>query len=198
MVDTAVMSPPVGLLARRASNPYPYFHWLRDNAPAFPERKRDGRTVWYLSRYDDVRTLLTDERLSKNPDLVPGYRPGPAGLNKHLVHADPPEHTRLRRLVNTAFAPRRIAALEPFVLRTAEQLLDRVDPDHGVDLIEEFALPLTFTLICTILGVPPHMNTPATRTMFTNTVVPTGRRTDDQLRAFSHRTRRTQTTSPRW
>jgi cytochrome P450 len=185
MVDAPVASPPAPLLACRTSNPYPYFRWLRHNAPVFPERKRDGRTVWHVSRYDDVRRLLTDERLSKNPDVVPGYRPGPAGLNKHLVHADPPEHTRLRRLVSTAFLPRRIAALEPFVQRTAEQLLARVDADAGVDLIDEFALPLTFTLICTILGVPEHLNTPATRMMLTDTVVPTsGHRTDDQLRAF--------------
>lgn len=185
MVDAPLASPPVELLDRRARDPYPYFRWLRHHEPVLPERKRDGRTVWHVSRYEDVRRLLTDERLSKNPDLVPGYRAGPAGLNKHLVHADPPEHTRLRRLVNAAFLPRRITALEPFVRHTAEGLLDRVHPDLGVDLIEEFALPLTFTLICTILGVPEHLNTPTTRTMLANTVVPTsGARTDDQLRAF--------------
>ncbi|MCK2238747.1 MULTISPECIES: cytochrome P450 [unclassified Crossiella] len=186
MTDVLVQaSPPAELLARRASDPYPYFRWLREHAPVFAERKRDGRLIWHISRHDDVRALLGDERLSKNPDAVPGYRPGPEGLNKHLVHADPPEHTRLRRLVSTAFLPRRIAALEPFIQRTAEDLLDRLDPDTGIDLIGEFALLLTFTLICTILGVPEQLNTPATRTLLTNTVVPTaGRRTDDRLRAF--------------
>ncbi|WP_460652058.1 cytochrome P450 family protein [Kribbella endophytica] len=156
-------------------------------APAYglTERKRSGRTIWHVSRYDDVRRLLTGKRLSKNPDHVPGYRAGPAGLNKHLVHADAPEHTRPRRLVNAAFLPRRIAALEPFVQQTVDDLLAPLDPEAGVDLVEDFALPLTFTLICTILGVPAELNTPATRSMLAATVVPTaGQQTDDQLLAF--------------
>ncbi|MEV8376823.1 cytochrome P450 [Kribbella sp. NPDC056861] len=185
MVDVLLAGPPAELLARRTDDPYPYFRWLRRHAPVFAERKGQGRTIWSVSRYDDVRLLLTDKRLSKNPDLYPGYKPGPAGLNKHLVHADPPEHTRLRRLVNNAFVPRRIAALEPFVAQTAGRLLDQVDPDDGLDLINDFAMPLTFTLICTILGVPEHLNTPAMRTMLANTVVPaSGHRTDDELRTF--------------
>lgn len=185
MVEVLLAGPPAELLERRTDDPYPFFSWLRRHAPVFAERKGQGRTIWSVSRYDDVRRLLTDKRLSKNPDLVPGYKPGPAGLNKHLVHADPPEHTRLRQLVNNAFIPRRIAALEPFVGQTAERLLDQLDPRDGIDLINDFALPLTFTLISTVLGVPEHLNTPATRKMLADTVVPTsGHRTDDELRAF--------------
>jgi len=186
MADAPVLvKPPSVLLRLRGSDPYPYFRWLRQTAPAYPEVKRDGRVVWHVSRYDDVKCLLADERLSKDPERVAGYRAGPEGLNKHLVHADPPEHTRLRRLVGAAFLPSRIAALEPLVERTAKRLLDRVDPERGVDVVGEFALPLTFALICAILGVPEEMNTPATRKMLSNTVVPTsGHRSDKRLRAF--------------
>ncbi|KND37271.1 cytochrome P450 [Streptomyces acidiscabies] len=178
-------SPPADLVSHRTSDPYPYFRWLRHHAPAFAEHKASGLTVWHVSRYDDVHRLLGDRRLSKNPDLVPGYRPGPDGLNRHLVHCDPPEHTRLRHLVNGAFLPRRVSALEPYITDAARALLDRLVPEDGVDVIADFAAPLTFNLICTILGVPDHMNTPAVRAMLADTVVPGARpHSGAALRAF--------------
>ena len=82
-----VPSPPPGLLAARVRDPYPYFAWLRRHAPAHADRRPGRPTVWQISRYADVRALLTDGRLSKDPGRVPGYVPGPAGLNRHLVHA---------------------------------------------------------------------------------------------------------------
>ncbi|GAB4050599.1 cytochrome P450 family protein [Catellatospora paridis] len=168
----AVEDVPAHLLQMRHSDPYPFFAWLRRSAPLLHERKRSGLSVWHVAGYADVRALLSDARLSKRPELVPTYVPGPAGLNRHLVHADPPEHTRLRGLVNAAFIPRRVAALEPLIARTAQGLLDRL-PEFGVvDLIEEFAMPLTFNLICTILGVPDELNTARTRQILAATVVP--------------------------
>ncbi|WP_327306197.1 cytochrome P450 [Streptomyces sp. NBC_01298] len=160
------------MLAARARDPYPYFAWLRRHAPVRAER-RDGRpTVWQVSRYEDVRALLTDERLSKDPGRVPGYVAGPAGLNRHLVHADPPDHTRLRTLVNTAFVPRRIAQLEPFITSTAHQLLDRVEGHVHVDVIGDFAAPLTFRMICAILGVPEELDNAETRDTLMATIAP--------------------------
>uniref|UniRef100_A0AAU2JWB4 Cytochrome P450 n=1 Tax=Streptomyces sp. NBC_00049 TaxID=2903617 RepID=A0AAU2JWB4_9ACTN len=85
--------------------------------------------------------------------------PGPTGLNRHLVHADPPDHTRLRTLVNAAFVPRRIARLEPLIADTANRLLDRVEQHAHVDVIADFAAPLTFRMICAILGVPVSWTT---------------------------------------
>ncbi|GAA0600690.1 cytochrome P450 [Kutzneria viridogrisea] len=188
MVDARVLAVPVvprQLSAQRGRDPYPYFGWLRANAPALPELRAGGYTVWYVSRYEDVLSLLADQRLSKNPDLVPGYVSGPLGANRHLVHADPPEHARLRKLVGAAFLPRRIAALEPLIAGTARQLLDRADPAQGMDLIEDFALPLTFTLICTILGVPEQLITPATRQLLADTMVPShASDTREQLQVF--------------
>ncbi|MEV0093798.1 cytochrome P450 [Streptomyces sp. NPDC050738] len=165
-------SPPRELLAARVQDPYPYFAWLRRHAPAHADRRAGRPTVWQISRHDDVRALLTDGRLSKDPDRVPGYVPGPTGLNRHMVHADPPDHTRLRSLVNAAFVPRRIAQLEPVVTETAHQLLDRVEQSSHVDVIADFAAPLTFRMICAILGVPQELDNPATRDTLMATIAP--------------------------
>ncbi|MFJ9250707.1 cytochrome P450 [Streptomyces sp. NPDC101776] len=172
MPAPAVPSPPAGLLAARVQDPYPYFAWLRRHAPAYPDRRPGRPAVWQISRYDDVHALLTDGRLSKNPGRVPGYVPGPAGLNRHLVHADPPDHTRLRTLVNAAFVPRRIARLEPFVADTANRLLDRIGQHTHIDVIAAFAAPLTFRMICAILGVPVELDNAATRQTLMATIAP--------------------------
>ncbi|MFG2944248.1 cytochrome P450 family protein [Streptomyces adustus] len=166
--------PPQQLLDRRVADPYPYFAWLRRHAPVSAERKTNGMTVWQIARYTDVDALIADGRLSKRPERVPGYVAGPPGLNRHLVHSDPPDHTRLRALVNTAFIPRRVTALEPVVRTAATQLLDRLEGRRRVELIGDFAGPLTFAVICRILGVPPAMDTPELREVLLATVMPTG------------------------
>lgn len=166
-------SPPVELLAARVQDPYPYFAWLRRHAPAHADRRPGRPSVWQISRFEDVRALLTDGRLSKDPGRVPGYIPGPTGLNRHVLHADPADHTRLRALVNSAFVPRRIAQLEPLIADTANQLLDRIKRHARVDVIAAFAEPLTFRMICAILGVPGELDTPATRDTLLATIDPT-------------------------
>ncbi|MER5867492.1 cytochrome P450 [Kitasatospora sp. NPDC002040] len=188
MSSPALPSPPPALLAARVRDPYPYFAWLRRNAPLHADRRPGRPTVWQVSRYADVRALLTDNRLSKDPGRVSGYVAGPAGLNRHLVHADPPDHTRLRTLVNTAFIPRRIAQLEPFIAETAGRLLDRLDHHTHVDVIADFAAPLTFRMICAVLGIPPELDHPETRDTLMATIAPTpGRdpaRVDEALHAL--------------
>lgn len=129
-----------------------------------------GLPVWQISRYGDVRDLLADPRLSKQPATASSARSaGPAGLQDNLVNADPPDHTRLRRLVNKAFVPARIAALEPLIRATAEDLIDGL-PADPVDLIDDFAAPLAFAMIRTILGVPADLCTPELRVMLLETL----------------------------
>ncbi|MDI9888565.1 hypothetical protein QMZ92_30410 [Streptomyces sp. HNM0645] len=79
MPAEAVPRPPSDLLASRMRDPYPYFAWLRRHAPAYVERRPGRAAVWQVSRYQDVRALPADPRLSKHPGMVPGYVPGPAG-----------------------------------------------------------------------------------------------------------------------
>jgi cytochrome P450 len=75
-----------------------------------------------------------------------------------MLSVDPPDHTRLRRLVSSAFSPRRVEAMRPRVHGIVDDLLDEIadqGPDRRVDLVAAFAFPLPFTVICELLGVPP-------------------------------------------
>jgi cytochrome P450 len=148
-------------------NPHGYFARMREEGPVTPAVMPDGDRVWLVTRYAEVRAALADPRLHKDwagkltepgwvPDEVMGY------LNVHMLNADPPDHTRLRKLVTKAFTARRVAGLRPRVEAITASLLDAAEArgpeDAGredvIDLIEAFAFPLPVTVICELLGVP--------------------------------------------
>jgi len=122
-----------------------------------------GAPVWLVTGYAEAREVLA------HPDVVKG---GPGGgphrdalpahsaaaMDQHLLSADPPDHTRLRRLVSAAFTRRRIDALEPRVRRITDGLLDDMAVAGAggapVDLIRAFGYPLPITVISELLGVP--------------------------------------------
>jgi cytochrome P450 len=122
----------------------------------------NGTRAWLVTGYDAVRAVLTDPRLVKNPSWTPGGDLLPpeihAAMNSDLLHRDPPDHTRLRRLVSGAFTRRRVQALAPRVQQIADGLLDDlVDAlaERGTaDLIAAYAYPLPITVIGELLGVP--------------------------------------------
>jgi cytochrome P450 len=92
-----------------------------------------------------------------------------------MLTVDPPDHTRLRRLVSAAFSPRRVEALRAHVQTVADDLLDNIaaqGPDSRVDLVGAFAFPLPFTVICELLGVPAPDRAPLGQG-FTKLLVPT-------------------------
>src|SRR5256885_9955691 len=94
--------------------------------------------------------------LASGGEVVAEGLPGPA-FARHMLVVDPPDHTRLRRLVAAAFSVRRIEGLRPHVQSIVDDLLDDVGargPENRVDLVESFAFPLPFTVICELLGVP--------------------------------------------
>jgi cytochrome P450 len=146
------------------ADPYPFFEAMRSQCPAQRVRLADGHDAWVILGYDAARAALMDSRLSKdmvaalaeNPDVADEGLPGRA-FARHMLAVDPPDHTRLRRLVSKAFIPSRIAALAPSIERLAEELLDDLEdsgPESPVDLVEHFAHPLPFRVICELLGVP--------------------------------------------
>ncbi|WP_328507011.1 cytochrome P450 family protein [Streptomyces sp. NBC_00391] len=147
-----------------ATNPYPAYAWLRDHAPVHRTRLPSGVEAWLVTRYADAKQALADGRLSKNPAHhdepahargktgIPGERK--AELMTHLLNIDPPDHTRLRRLVSKAFTPRRVAEFAPRVQELTDQLIDRFADKGEADLIHEFAFPLPIYAICDLLGVP--------------------------------------------
>ncbi|WP_326597149.1 cytochrome P450 family protein [Streptomyces sp. NBC_01803] len=148
------------------ADPYPAYAWLRENAPVHRAVLPSGVAAWLVTRYADARRALADPRLSKNPgrhsaaDHASGRVgiPGERGANvmTHLLNIDPPDHTRLRRLVSTAFTPRRVAEFEPRVRELSERLVDGFAGAGSADLIDEFAFPLPIYAICDLLGVPPE------------------------------------------
>ncbi|MET9726722.1 cytochrome P450 family protein [Streptomyces zaomyceticus] len=147
-----------------ASDPYPAYAWLREHAPVHRTTLPSGVEAWLVTRYADARQALADQRLSKNPAHhdesphakgktgIPGERK--AELMTHLLNIDPPDHTRLRRLVSKAFTPRRVAEFAPRVQELTDRLIDSFVEKGSADLIHEFAFPLPIYAICDLLGVP--------------------------------------------
>src|SRR5437762_3702788 len=145
-------------------DPFPVFAAVRDRGPVHAVTLADGHAAWLVVGYEEARAALNDARLSKDmqaalaasSDVVAEGLPGPA-FARHMLLVDPPDHTRLRRLVASAFTIRRVEALRPRVQTIIDELLDRIaseGADRRVDLVAHFAFPLPFTVICELLGVP--------------------------------------------
>jgi cytochrome P450 len=124
---------------------------------------REGLYASVVVGYEDARSLIADPRLSKDPRRAPrdwqeAGRGRPledrAGLGTHLLTTDPPEHTRLRRLIASAFSLRRVERLRDRVQRHAHELIDGFEDRPEVDLITGYAFPLPVTVLCELLGVP--------------------------------------------
>ncbi len=146
------------------ADPFPTFAAMRRAAPVYPHQAPDGATIWYVTRYEDVMTVLRDnQNFVKDVQHARPSRPAlyssPSrsvhpGLNQNMLFADPPAHTRLRALVGQAFTPRRVKGMESAVQATADALLDAASVRPEMDLIADFALPLPVIVICDLLGVP--------------------------------------------
>jgi cytochrome P450 len=139
-------------------DPPPANREAQQTAPLVRVNLWDGSRPWFVTRYDQQRTLLADPRISANV-MRPGY-PSPqpipeGGANTSFILMDDPDHMRLRRMVTAPFAIRRIEALRPATQRIADELIDAMSAkgDHA-DLVEAFALPLPSLVISELLGVP--------------------------------------------
>lgn len=142
-------------------DPYPEYERLRAADPVH----ESPLGFWMLSRYDDVTALLRsghsvdDSKVGPGPfhdinDAVYGdRRERMAGLS--MLDVDPPDHTRLRKLVAKAFTPRSIADLEPRIVGLVDAALDRIEDAGSVDLVDALAFPLPFAVISEMLGTPP-------------------------------------------
>ncbi|MFF4694720.1 cytochrome P450 family protein [Streptomyces chattanoogensis] len=140
-------------------DPYAAYAALREAGPVHRITGTDGQPAWLVTRYDDVRSAFTDPRLSLDKrHAAPGGYSGfalPPALDANLLNMDPPDHTRVRRLVVKAFTPGRIDALREPVRRIADDLLDAMEERGGqADLIADYAGQLPIIVICDLLGVP--------------------------------------------
>ena len=136
-------------------DPYSVHARLRAQRPVSPVIMPGGTPAWLVTGYAEARAALTDPRLRKN---MPGWHPEPdsifAALDVHMLNSDPPDHERLRRLVNKAFTARRVERLRPRITAITTGLLDDMSTREQVDLLASFAFPLPITVICELLGVP--------------------------------------------
>ncbi|MCA9926587.1 MAG: cytochrome P450, partial [Anaerolineales bacterium] len=145
------------------ANPFPTFAAMRADAPIYAHRSPNGKTIWYVMRYEDVVTVLKDnDHFCKDPRRALSDDARPRGkklsvhqaINQNMLFSDPPDHTRLRALVNQAFTPRRVEGMRVRVQQIADELLDGVAVHGKMDLIADYALPLPVIVICDLLGIP--------------------------------------------
>ena len=139
-------------------DPFGTFARMRTECPVYAHTDRGGRTTWYFTRYDDVRAVLHDPRFIKDIATVTAPKASrnrlQDAINRNMLFSDPPDHTRLRGLVNQAFTPRRVAQMAPKVQKATNELLDAVAGEGQMDLIASFALPLPVIVISDLLGIP--------------------------------------------
>jgi cytochrome P450 len=149
-----------------ADDPYPHYRQLREHDPVH----LSPLGVWMLFGYSDCFTLLRDPRASVDPanerELSAAARAERVRMFEELfpdrvlrestgiLFIDPPDHTRLRKLVSKAFTPRRVAQLRPKVQELVDRMLDEVAPLGEMELIADLAFPLPFIVISDMLGMP--------------------------------------------
>jgi len=141
-------------------DPYPQYAALRAAAPVY----QDPLGFWLLTCYDDVSWLLRaglsveDRNVATSPLLQRReqlYGEEAARPRVAMLYRDPPDHTRLRRLVSKAFTPRAVQALAPRITGLVDSMLDAAEQTGRVDLVDALAFPLPFAVIAEMLGTPP-------------------------------------------
>jgi hypothetical protein len=135
-------------------DPFPTYHLLRRLDPVH----RNPDNSYFLTRYDDVAAIYRDPRFSSDKQAAFKPKFGDGALFGHhttsLVFRDPPDHTRLRKLIAPAFMPRPLAALAPKIDSVVDQLLDHAEEMGEMDLITDLAGALPIEVVGDMLGVP--------------------------------------------
>jgi cytochrome P450 len=150
--------PPLPTL-RPLLDPSPEYVKWRAEEPIRRVTIWDDNSAWLVTRHEDARAVLADPRFSADPtrDGFPGLRPQPPlRAPGEFFIMDPPDHTRLRRVLIPDFTFRRIEQLRPRITRICGELLDTMTADGGTtaELVESYAMPLPSLAICELLGVP--------------------------------------------
>ena len=143
-------------------NPYPVYHQMRDKAPVYWS---DAWGCWMLTRYQDITWTLQDYqtftslgRLTASMDLPEPLWEKVEPLVRHysqgLINVDPPDHTRMRKLVHMAFTPRTIRKMQSYIQDIVERLIDDQIERGEMDIIWDFSYPLPITVIAEMMGIP--------------------------------------------
>ncbi len=149
------------------ANPFPTYQQMRQEAPiAYHQAWSDGHKVWFITHYDDVNLVLRDHKRFVK-DYLNTLTPEERGqkkldsdlfnaINNHMLNKDGTDHLRLRTLVNKAFSARRMKHMPERVQVIAEHLLDLVQDQGQMDLIGDYAFPVSIVVIAELLGIPPE------------------------------------------
>ncbi len=136
------------------ADPHPIWKRLRDEEPLYRNERHD---FWALSRFDDVDAALRDPvTFSSAYGTVLELMTEHVQTGPLMIFLDPPEHTRLRRLVSRAFTPRGVAELEGDVRNLCRALLGDRGDRHGLDVVADYGAVVPAEVIATLLGVPPE------------------------------------------
>ncbi|MGC1192543.1 MAG: cytochrome P450 [Candidatus Binatus sp.] len=140
------------------ANPYPHYAPLLAGPP--PLLEMGPMTFALVARYADVTAALRDHEhfSSVGPPPPPQAYQGRFFGSRNMLGSDPPQHSRLRRLVSRDFTPRRIRELEPRIREIAKEQLDKVEAKGSFDVMADLANVLPVTVIAEMLGVPPELN----------------------------------------
>jgi cytochrome P450 len=138
------------------ANPYPFYARLRVESPVC-RTKLFGQPTWLVTRYDDVVSMLKDERLLKEWHPATKWLFRFAGsITRHMLNRDPPDHTRLRTLVQKAFTAKMIERLRERIQSICDELLGDPGTKGRFELMRGYALPVPLTVIAELLGIPAH------------------------------------------
>lgn len=145
------------------NNPYPTFERFRNEAPVYWS---DKGKYWIVSKYADIQAILRDLHYEKglqnanslNPivKMLPPVKEAIKSRSTWMLNQNPPDHTRLRSLVNRAFTPAMVNSMRDHIQEIANRLLDDVAQKGEMDIVQDFAFPLPVTVIAEMLGVPPE------------------------------------------
>lgn len=148
------------------NNPYPIYHRIRERSPAF-FWKQYG--MWCFATHADVTAVFRDKRFGRQilhvatreelgwPETPAHVKPFYDVEDHSLLSLEPPDHTRLRALINRAFVSRQVERLAPRIEKLAHQLIDRFETQGQAELLEAFATPIPVIVIAELLGVPTDM-----------------------------------------
>src|SRR5271167_2766956 len=143
---------------RDTFDPPQLYAWLREERPVIAVELPTGQQAWLVTRYDDVRAILADPRVSADnraPDF-PFFseRARRPTTERLFLRMDPPEHTVFRRLLSKNFVYKRLTEMRPAIQALVDRTIDRLlTLPQPVDLVKEFALPIPSTVLSWILGV---------------------------------------------
>jgi len=134
-------------------NPYPIYARMREEEPIAKLMFPDGQFGWMITRYEDAVEILKDQRFVKDMTKMFGseYQ---SIFTSNMLFSDPPDHRRLRGLVQQGFTPKLVESMREHIQQIADGLLDAVEGQDTMELIDDYAFPLPIIVISEILGVP--------------------------------------------